>query len=122
MGPIIREFKALGFQCSENVDLGHLCVEHDGAITWDQLQAIKCIAWGRDAVAIEVYPPDAHVVNTRCMRHLWRLGVGEFYPDLIGQTSDVRAAWRDTLEARFVAAWEDAERVFQAEGDNGQPE
>ncbi|WP_247875543.1 MULTISPECIES: hypothetical protein [unclassified Brucella] len=64
---------------------GLMSVEHDGTITWDELQALKNEHFGPDAVAIEVYPPHSHVVNSLPMRHLWRLGSGEYWPDLTGQ-------------------------------------
>lgn len=40
-------------------------------ITWDELQSLKRQAGYGDAMALEVYPPDAHVVNVANMRHLW---------------------------------------------------
>ncbi|WP_244614124.1 MULTISPECIES: hypothetical protein [unclassified Brucella] len=64
---------------------GLMSVEHDGSITWDELQALKNAYFGPDAVAIEVYPPNSHVVNSLPMRHLWKLGSGEYWPDLTGQ-------------------------------------
>lgn len=66
---------------------GLMSVEHDGTITWDELQALKNEYFGREAVAIEVYPPESQVVNSLPMRHLWKLGVGEYWPDLTGQKS-----------------------------------
>lgn len=35
---------------------GLLSVEHDGTITWDELQGLKDQYFGAEAVAIEVYP------------------------------------------------------------------
>ncbi|WP_454068002.1 DUF7694 domain-containing protein [Brucella anthropi] len=64
---------------------GLMSVEHDGTITWDELQALKNEHFGPDAVAIEVYPPHSHVANSLPMRHLWKLGAGEYWPDLTGQ-------------------------------------
>ncbi|MEE9921763.1 MAG: hypothetical protein PBV01_24335 [Brucella anthropi] len=64
---------------------GLMSVEHDGSITWDELQQLKNEYFGADAVAIEVYPPNSHVVNSLPMRHLWKLGSGEYWPDLSGQ-------------------------------------
>lgn len=64
---------------------GLLSVEHDGTITWDELQQLKNEHFGPDVVAIEVYPPNSNVVNSLPMRHLWRLGAGEYWPDLTGQ-------------------------------------
>ena len=64
---------------------GLLSVEHDGTITWDELQELKNEYFGPDVVAIEVYPPHSNVVNSLPMRHLWRLGAQEYWPDLTGQ-------------------------------------
>lgn len=55
---------------------GWLAVEHDGNITWDELQALKNKHMGEDAVAIEVYPKGKEVLNNANVRHLWR------FPDL----------------------------------------
>ncbi len=77
---------------------GHLCVAHDGAITWDALQAIKDKVWGPLSRAIEVYPASDRIVNSGSYRHLWRLGGGDFCPDLLGDA-------RDSLEARHATAW-----------------
>lgn len=79
---------------------GLVSVEHDGTITWDELQAIKNATFGPDACAIEIYPPQTRVVNNIPMRHLWLLGKGEWWPDL-GHEGDYQP---DTLRSRFEAA------------------
>lgn len=79
---------------------GHLMVEHEGDITWDELAAIKTYVWGAEARAIEVYPADANIVNNACMRHLWRLGPHDFCPDLTGADGH-----EDSLSARHAVAW-----------------
>lgn len=40
-------------------------------ITWDDLQQIKADVGRGDRWALEVYPPDVHVVNVANMRHLF---------------------------------------------------
>jgi hypothetical protein len=40
-------------------------------ISWDDLQRLKAEAGFGDMCALEVYPPDAHVVNVANMRHLF---------------------------------------------------
>jgi hypothetical protein len=40
-------------------------------ITWDELQALKRQAGYADRWAVEIYPPDLHVVNVGNLRHLW---------------------------------------------------
>lgn len=81
---------------------GILSVEHDGKITWDELQDIKNRTWGASACAIEIYPPQDRVVNNCPMRHLWRLGANEWWPDL-GYEGDEHAELND-LRSRFEAA------------------
>tara|TARA_Y100001933_G_C18537597_1_gene371788 strand:+ start:27 stop:368 length:342 start_codon:yes stop_codon:yes gene_type:complete len=78
--------------------LGLLSIEHDGSISWDELQWIKDAIFGTHACAIEVYPPASHVVNNIPMRHLWLLGPGDWWPDL-GHEGDARPA---TLRERFT--------------------
>lgn len=42
-------------------------------ITWDELQRLKAEAGYGDHCAVEVYPPDADVINVANVRHLWVL-------------------------------------------------
>jgi hypothetical protein len=42
-------------------------------ISWDDLQRLKAEAGFADFCAVEVFPPDAHVVNVANMRHLFVL-------------------------------------------------
>ena len=101
-----------GFEVTVDRQLGHLMVAHDGTITWDQLQAIKTAVWGEDARAIEVYPVNGAVVNSGNYRHLWRLGKGDFCPDLLAhEESDLFDM--DSLENRHGSAWAEAQKVFR---------
>lgn len=43
----------------------------DDGLTWDELQTVKRIAGYENYWAVEIYPPDAEVVNVASMRHLW---------------------------------------------------
>ena len=102
-----------GFACTVNDALGHVEVAHDGAITWDDLQAIKTALWGDTARAIEVYPASGDIVNGGNYRHLWRLGSDDFCPDLLvgfhdAPTGDVD----DRLSVRVMGAWLGANDVF----------
>lgn len=45
-----------------------------GGISWDDLQRIKSECGFGDWWAVEVYPPDAEVIDVAPMRHLWLLG------------------------------------------------
>ena len=40
-------------------------------ITWDDLQWIKAQCGYADSWAVEIYPPDEHVINVANIRHLW---------------------------------------------------
>jgi hypothetical protein len=44
-----------------------------GRLTWEEVQFVKSLIWGSKTYAVEIYPPDADVVNTRHTRHIWRL-------------------------------------------------
>lgn len=100
--PDPAELTINGFRVIVDDTMGHLCVAHDGTITWDQLQRIKTVVWGYSARAIEVYPADNMIINNVQMRHLWRLGDDDFCPDLLGRTEP-----KTTLEARFHKAWKE---------------
>ena len=78
--------------------LGLLSVEHDGAITWAELQAIKNHWFGADACAIEVYPPKNRIVNSMPMRHLWVLGPDDWWPDLGREGPQVPRTLRSRYE------------------------
>lgn len=101
----------LGHKTTLIEPLGHLIVFHDGTIAWDRLQAIKNEVWGKATAAIEVYPPEEMVVNQINARHLWRLGVAEAWPDMLGREPRVRVALSDCeydLMDRFEQAWAEA--------------
>lgn len=107
-----REVMAAGFPVMVDDQLGHLMVAHSGSITWDQLQAVKNAVWGAEARAIEVYPRSSDLVNAGPFRHLWRLGEGDFCPDLIGHDAG-NAYDADNLEHRHLAAWAEADEVMR---------
>ena len=83
-----------------DVERGLLSIEHDGTVTWDEMQEIKNDLFGRDACAIEIYSPQDRVVNNLPMRHLWLLGAADWWPDL-GHEGELQS---DTLRSRFEAA------------------
>ncbi len=119
--PTRRLVLLLSHRIEVSVDdgLGHMEIGHDGTITWDDMQAIKAYVWGDGARAIEVYPASADVVNAGNFRHLWRLGPGDFCPDLLEHRPSGHYATRcaedcpDALELRHRAAWAEADEVFQ---------
>lgn len=100
----MMQVKLIGYTATVDVDLGHLIVEHDGQITWDELQAIKNAVWGNEVRAIEVYPAQSQLVNGAQCRHLWRLGENDFCPDLLGDDNG-----HDGLQARHARAWAEAQ-------------
>ncbi len=91
--------------------LGLLSVEHDGRLGWDDLQAVKNHYWGDAACAIEVYPPQDRVVNNVAMRHLWRLGPGDWWPDL---GLEGRHGGASTLRERYFGEIVKLEREGEA--------
>ncbi|MGR3435260.1 MAG: DUF7694 domain-containing protein [Shimia sp.] len=89
----------------EDTQTGHLMVEHDGTVTWDELQRVKSAIWGEETRGVEYYPADFHVVNGASIRHIWRLGYHDWSPDLLGEDNG-----RDSLQARFARAWAEAQK------------
>lgn len=57
-----------------------LRVDGRDGISWDDLQRIKNEIVGADRLAVEVYPPEAELVNEVNMRHLWVLPEGMALP------------------------------------------
>jgi len=43
----------------------------DDQLAWEELQAVKREVGFGSWYAVEVYPPDQHIVNVANMRHLW---------------------------------------------------
>lgn len=103
-GRRIDRMTVLGFDVHVDEALGHLWVEHDGTIGWEDLQTIKNLVWDAETRAIEVYPRQSELVNSKNIRHLWRLGENDFCPDLL--THD---RWGDSLQSRHAMAWAEAE-------------
>ena len=58
------------YRLSVNAVKQRFGVWKDG-ITWDQLQEIKRLTGYGDLCAVEIYPPDEHLVNVANLRHLW---------------------------------------------------
>lgn len=98
-----RNIQVYGFNVLVDDDLGHLAVSHNDDLDWDTLQVIKNKIWGENARAIEVYPRQSELVNNANLRHLWRLGVNDFCPDLLGREEN------DDLQTRFVRCWAKAD-------------
>ena len=58
------------YRLSVNAVKQRFGVWKDG-ITWDQLQEIKRLVGYGNLCAVEIYPPDEHLVNVANLRHLW---------------------------------------------------
>lgn len=82
---VIRVFRSREFlvQVHEEPDdvirlsINRSALESDGnwkeGISWDELQRIKNECGYADRMAIEIFPPQAEVVNVANIRHLWVL-------------------------------------------------
>lgn len=107
----IRKIEFDGLVVTIDDSLGKLMVAHHNGMGWDELQRIKNHVWGESARAIEVFPVQGAVVDSGPFRHLWRLGRGDFCPDLLGhEMSDPFDD--DCLEHRHLAAWAGSDEVF----------
>ena len=64
----------------------HIEVQHNGRVTWLELQLIKDEVWGKDAIAFEMYPPSDQVVNGESTeihyRHLFLAPSGFVWPNI----------------------------------------
>lgn len=107
--PRIRHLTVRGWDVQVNDDLGHMVVQIGAGISWSELWAIKNQVWGKEASAIEVYPPARFLVNNVPLRHLWRLGATDFWPDLQGRTDPADPLPdADSLAERYQTAWAEA--------------
>lgn len=81
---------AISYQLHTDTPHGfeHIEIEHDGSINWLEMQTIKNEVWGRDAIAIEMYPPQDRVVNGGSTefhyRHLFKMNDDFAWPDIRG--------------------------------------
>jgi len=50
-----------------------LCIEHDGNISWDEMQAIKNEWFGENVTCCEIYPCTKDLINNGNFRHIWRI-------------------------------------------------
>lgn len=57
-------------------------------IGWDDLQRLKAEAGYGDVPAVEVYPPDQHVLNTANIRHLFLLPDAPPFMWVLGQNCE----------------------------------
>jgi hypothetical protein len=56
-------------------------VDDDVQPTFYEMQLLKCIAFGGDASAVEIYPRQCDLFDGQNQRHLWRIDINEFPPD-----------------------------------------
>lgn len=65
----------------ERISVNRVSFTPDGTnymdgISWDELMRVKAECGRGDRWAVEIYPPDADVVNVANMRHLWVFAAG----------------------------------------------
>lgn len=70
--------------CGERLSICRTAVGQDNRnwedkITWDELQLLKRECGRGDRWAVEIYPPEASVVNVANLRHLWVLNEAPGY-------------------------------------------
>ena len=68
----LKKGKAHGF--GDNLDVWHLLissVNHEPVHDWRDLQQIKNLLCGPESEAIELYPAESRLVDTRNQYHLW---------------------------------------------------
>ncbi len=93
--------KIIRVEVQDHINL--LTVHHTGDISWEEMQAVKSLVWGADAVAVEIYPKQSQVVNSGNYRHLWRKGAGDFVPDLMGEHGDLDESHGPSLREKYLA-------------------
>lgn len=57
-------------------------------IGWDDLQRLKAEAGYGDVAAVEVYPPDQHILNTANMQHLFLLPTAPPFMWVLGENCE----------------------------------
>ena len=82
-----------GFANDENIDMRiERLTTNDGSrdISWNTKQEIKNELWGKDRVAIEVFPQEKNLINAIDCYHLWIMPKGFKMPFGIHPTKDVQ--------------------------------
>lgn len=46
--------------------------------TFYEMQMLKCIAFGGDGIAVEIYPRQKDLFDGQNQRHLWKIDIEEF--------------------------------------------
>lgn len=82
IGPAVLDYRV---RVCEVTGFDTIEVEHDGTITWLDMQLIKNKEWGEDAIGFEMFPPASEVVNGESVlfhyRHIWRWPSGVTWPN-----------------------------------------
>lgn len=64
----------------------HAVIRHKDNIsfqpTFYEMQTMKCIAFGGDAVALEIFPKQRDLVDGQNQRHLWKVEKDELPEDI----------------------------------------
>jgi hypothetical protein len=71
----------ISLESNKHAIIRHIDVDKDVQPTFYELQMLKCIAFGGDAIAIEIYPRQCDLFDGQNQRHLWKIEIDEFPPD-----------------------------------------
>lgn len=85
-------YKPYGFGDNKSLEevLGELSNDGSRDIPWNVKQEIKNELWGKDRIAIEIFPTEKNLVDVQDTYHLWIMPKGFKIPFGIHPTKDVQ--------------------------------
>jgi len=85
-------YKPEGFKVNSSIDEVINSLSNDGSrdIPWNVKQEIKNELWGKDRIAIEVFPQEKNLIDVQDIYHLWIMPKGFKMPFGIHPTKDVQ--------------------------------
>ena len=85
-------YKPEGFKVNSSIDEVINSLSNDGSrdIPWNVKQEIKNELWGKDRIAIEVFPQEKNLIDVQDIYHLWIMPKGFKMPFGIHPIKDVQ--------------------------------
>jgi hypothetical protein len=68
----------VSLEANNHAIIRHKVTDEDVQPSFYEMQIMKCIAFGGDAAAIEIFPKQRDLFDGQNQRHLWKMDVNEF--------------------------------------------
>jgi hypothetical protein len=68
----------ISLESNKHAIIRHVNIDEDVQPTFYEMQILKCIAFGGDSIAVEIYPRQKDLFDGQNQRHLWKIELDEF--------------------------------------------